>query len=104
VTTGIDRGMNPIFLQAVKSHGGPGATIRTASGTVPAYVNPPKEPAQASNASFGDDRALGAVAPKPPGAPSNSQSTSAGTTTALLGGAAPSAPAGSFDSRIDWWR
>ena len=104
VTTGIDGGMNPIFLQAVKSHGGPGAAIRTASGTVPAYVNPPKEPAQVSNASFGDDKAPGAVASKPPGAPSNSQSTSAGTTTALLGGAAPSSPVGSFDSRIDWWR
>ena len=41
VTTGIDGGMNPIFLTALKSHGGPGATIRTASGTIPAYVNPP---------------------------------------------------------------
>src|SRR5437016_12700001 len=37
VTTGIDGGMNPIFLAAVKSRGGPGATIRTASGTIPAY-------------------------------------------------------------------
>jgi murein L,D-transpeptidase YafK len=46
VTTGIDGGMNPTFLAAVKSHGGPGATIRTASGTIPAYVNPPAEPAQ----------------------------------------------------------
>jgi hypothetical protein len=46
VTTGIDGGMNPIFLAAVKSRGGPGATIRTASGTIPAYVNPPAEPAQ----------------------------------------------------------
>jgi uncharacterized membrane protein YccF (DUF307 family) len=31
VTTGVDGGMNPIFLAAMKSHGGPGATIRTAS-------------------------------------------------------------------------
>jgi hypothetical protein len=46
VTTGIDGGMNPTFLAAVKSRGGPGATIRTASGTIPAYVNPPAEPAQ----------------------------------------------------------
>ena len=46
VTTGIDGGMNRIFLAAVKSHGGPGATIPTASGTIPAYVNPPTEPAQ----------------------------------------------------------
>jgi murein L,D-transpeptidase YafK len=46
VTTGIDGGMNPVFLAAVKSHGGPGATIRTASGTIPADVHPPAEPAQ----------------------------------------------------------
>jgi murein L,D-transpeptidase YafK len=39
--TGADGGMNPTFLSAVKSHGGPGATIRTASGTIPAHVNPP---------------------------------------------------------------
>ena len=38
-TTGIDGGMNLTFLAAVKSHGGPGATIRTASGTIPAHVS-----------------------------------------------------------------
>jgi hypothetical protein len=41
---GVDGGMNPTFLSAVKSNGGPGATIRTASGTIPAHVNPPAEP------------------------------------------------------------
>ena len=46
VATGIDGGMNPTFLAAVNSRGGPGATIRTASGTIPAYVNPPAEPVQ----------------------------------------------------------
>ena len=40
-TTGTDGGMNPAFLAAVKSHGGPGAPIRTASGTIPAYVKLP---------------------------------------------------------------
>jgi murein L,D-transpeptidase YafK len=40
---GVDGGMNPTFLSAVKSHGGPGATIRTAAGTIPAHVNPPAE-------------------------------------------------------------
>ena len=47
-STGADGGMHASFLAAVKSHGGPGATIRTASGTVPAYVKPPAEPAQAA--------------------------------------------------------
>jgi len=42
-TTGGDGGMNPTFLAAVRSHRDPGAVIRTASGTVPAYVNPPKD-------------------------------------------------------------
>jgi murein L,D-transpeptidase YafK len=40
---GVDGGMNPTFLAAVKSHGGPGADIRTSSGTIPAHVNPPAE-------------------------------------------------------------
>ena len=48
---GIDGGMNLIFLAAVKSHG-PGVTIRTASGTIPAHVNPPAELAQTATASF----------------------------------------------------
>jgi hypothetical protein len=42
-TTGGDGGMNPIFLSALRSHGGPGTFIRTASGTIPARVNPPAE-------------------------------------------------------------
>jgi murein L,D-transpeptidase YafK len=40
-TTGADGGTNPIFLAAVKSQGGPGRGIHTASGTIPAHVNPP---------------------------------------------------------------
>ena len=40
-TTGGDGGMNPAFLSALRSQGGPGATIRTASGTIPAHVHPP---------------------------------------------------------------
>ena len=40
-TTGADGGTNPIFLAAVKSQGGPGRGIYTASGTIPAHVNPP---------------------------------------------------------------
>jgi murein L,D-transpeptidase YafK len=44
IATGSDGGMNPTFLSAVKSHGGPGATIRTAVGTIPPHVNPPGEP------------------------------------------------------------
>jgi murein L,D-transpeptidase YafK len=52
ITTGIDGGMHPIFIAAVKSNGGTGTTIRTASGTIPAYVNPPTEPAQVVTRSF----------------------------------------------------
>jgi murein L,D-transpeptidase YafK len=51
VTTGTDGGMNPIFLEALRSNGGPGATIRTASGTIPAHVKPPAEPAQTATGS-----------------------------------------------------
>jgi murein L,D-transpeptidase YafK len=51
--TGVDGGMNPTFLAAVKSHGGPGALIKTASGTIPAHVNPPAEPSRETTGSFG---------------------------------------------------
>ncbi len=42
LNTGVDGGMNPTFLAAVKSHDGPSAAIDTASGTIPADVNPPE--------------------------------------------------------------
>jgi murein L,D-transpeptidase YafK len=49
VTTGTDGGMNPMFLSAVKSHGGPGSVIRTAVGTIPPHVNPPAEPSETAS-------------------------------------------------------
>jgi murein L,D-transpeptidase YafK len=42
-TNGGDGGMNPTFLSALRSHGGPGTAIRTASGTIPAHVHPPAD-------------------------------------------------------------
>src|SRR5262249_20982307 len=42
VATGGDGGMNPTFLAAVRSNRDPGAVVRTASGTIPAHVNPPE--------------------------------------------------------------
>jgi murein L,D-transpeptidase YafK len=45
VTTAGDGGMNPTFRAALKTHGA-GATIRTASGTIPAHVSPLAEPAE----------------------------------------------------------
>jgi murein L,D-transpeptidase YafK len=47
VKTGVDGGMNATFLTALKSHGGPGAVIHTAVGTIPPHVNPPHEPESA---------------------------------------------------------
>ena len=40
-TNNGDGGINPAFLSALSSQGGPGTAIRTASGTVPAHVRPP---------------------------------------------------------------
>src|SRR5246127_746302 len=53
VKMGVDGGMNATFLTAVKSNGGPGATIRTAAGTIPPHVNPPgfEPPAETMSAS-----------------------------------------------------
>ena len=42
-TMGGDGGINPTFVSALKSHGGPGTPIRTASGTIPAHVHPPAD-------------------------------------------------------------
>jgi murein L,D-transpeptidase YafK len=49
---GVDGAMNPVFLSAVKSHGGPGSEIKTAYGTIPAHANPPAEP-ETTTGSFG---------------------------------------------------
>jgi hypothetical protein len=35
--------MNSAFLSALRSHGGPGTAIHTASGTIPANVHPPAD-------------------------------------------------------------
>jgi murein L,D-transpeptidase YafK len=51
VRIGIDGGMHPTFLEALRSQGGPGATIHTAMGTIPPYVNPPAEPGQTATGS-----------------------------------------------------
>jgi murein L,D-transpeptidase YafK len=70
VKMGIDGGMNQTFLAAVKSHGGPGAPIRTAVGTIPAHVNPPAEPA--SDTFFGTTMSLASAESKPAAAPRSS--------------------------------
>jgi murein L,D-transpeptidase YafK len=68
VKMGVDGGMNPTFLTAVKSHGGPGATIHTAAGTIPPHVNPPAEPAAettiASTVSLASAESKSAYAPR----------------------------------------
>ena len=50
-TNGKEGGMNPAFLSALRAQGGPGAAIRTASGTIPAHVRPPAEPSPGAGAS-----------------------------------------------------
>src|SRR5262249_24264348 len=50
IKTGVDGGMNAMFLTAVKSHGGPGAVIHTPVGTIPPHVNPPHQQESAARA------------------------------------------------------
>ncbi len=79
VRMGVDGGMNPTFLAAVKTHGGPGATIHTAAGTIPAHVNPPAEPST-SDTIFGSTMSLASAESKPVAAPRSSvQVASAGS-------------------------
>jgi murein L,D-transpeptidase YafK len=77
VRTGTDGGMNPTFLAAVKSHGGPGANIRTAVGTIPAHVNPPGEPRPETTT--GSTMSLASSDSKPAAAPRSVQVASAGS-------------------------
>jgi len=42
-TNGGEGGMNSVFVSALRSNGGPGTAIRTASGTIPARVHPPSD-------------------------------------------------------------
>ncbi|HZN28459.1 MAG TPA: murein L,D-transpeptidase family protein, partial [Xanthobacteraceae bacterium] len=70
VRTGTDGGMNPTFLAAVKSHGGGGANIRTAVGTIPAHVNPPAAPQPETTT--GSTMSLASSESKPAAAPRSS--------------------------------
>jgi murein L,D-transpeptidase YafK len=80
VRTGIDGGMNPTFLAAVKSHGGPGAPIKTALGTIPAHVNPPAE-GPAESPSFPSIMSLASSDSRPAPAPAPRSSVQVASAT-----------------------
>jgi murein L,D-transpeptidase YafK len=83
IRMGVDGGMNPTFLAAVKSHGGPGATIRTAIGTIPPHVNPPAE--SSSSDSIVSTLSLASAESRPaPGPRSSVQVASAGSSGGFL--------------------
>jgi murein L,D-transpeptidase YafK len=87
VRTGVDGGMNPTFLAAVKSHGGPGAPIKTALGTIPAHVNPPAE-TSADTSSIPSIMSLASAESRPAPAPaprSSVQVASAGSSGGIGG-------------------
>jgi murein L,D-transpeptidase YafK len=84
VRTGTDGGMNPTFLAAVRSRGGPGANIRTAVGTIPAHVNPPGEPvAETPTGSF---LSLASSESKPAAAPRSSVQVASAAPAGSSGG------------------
>jgi murein L,D-transpeptidase YafK len=82
VKMGVDGGMNPTFLAAVKNNGGPGGTIKTAAGTIPAHVNPPAESKGETTGStpfpnpFAGTLSLASTESKPAATPRSSTSTS----------------------------
>jgi murein L,D-transpeptidase YafK len=81
----VDGGMNPVFLAAVKSHGGPGSEIKTALGTIPAHVNPPAEP-ETTTGSFGFLSLASSESRPAPAPKSNSNVQVASATPASSGG------------------
>ena len=89
VKTGIDGGMNATFLAAVKSHGGPGAPIKTALGTIPAHVNPPP----ASDFKRSDTFAIASATSAPSGFRSPPPSRRPFASTSRRPSAPPSSPA-----------
>jgi hypothetical protein len=84
VRTGTDGGMNPTFLAAVKSHGGPGANIRTSVGTIPAHVNPPGEPVPETTT--GSFMSLASSESKPAAAPRSSVQVASAAPAGSSGG------------------
>jgi murein L,D-transpeptidase YafK len=64
VKTGIDGGMNPTFLTAMKLNGAPGVAIRTAAGTVPNHVSPPAEASTGNTFSFASVESTPVSAPR----------------------------------------
>jgi murein L,D-transpeptidase YafK len=87
VKTGVDGGMNATFLTALKSHGGPGAVIHTAVGTIPPHVNPPHEPESAPVSVFSL-------------ASTDSRPASVGGSTVQVASATGSAGVGGFFSHL----
>jgi murein L,D-transpeptidase YafK len=87
IRMGVDGGMNPTFLSAVKSHGGPGAEIKTAAGTIPSHVNPPEAAPETPTGSFMSlASAESKPAPAPAAAPrSTVQVASAGGSSGIGG-------------------
>jgi len=80
---GIDGGMNPTFMAAVKSHGGPGNVIHTASGTIPPHVNPPGFELEAPT---GSSMSLASSESKPAPAPAPRSSVQVASATSAPGG------------------
>jgi murein L,D-transpeptidase YafK len=94
---GVDGGMNPTFLSAVKSNGGPGATIRTASGTIPPHVNPPAEPSDTTSSFPGSFLSLASAESKPAPAPAAPASASS-RSSVQVASAAPASSGGGIGS------
>ena len=82
IKMGVDGGMNSIFLTAVKSHGGPGAVIHTAVGTIPAHVNPPREPESAAGSTF----SFASAESKPASVPSSTVQVASATSSGGVSG------------------
>ncbi|MFL6799110.1 MAG: L,D-transpeptidase family protein [Xanthobacteraceae bacterium] len=83
VKMGVDGGMNPTFLAAVKTHG-LGSTIHTSVGTIPAHVNPPGEPAADTGTTGGIS--LASTESKPVAAPASSVQVASASNSGGIGG------------------
>jgi len=94
-SSNVDGGMNATFLSAVKMHS-PGSVIRTATGTIPAHVNPPEEPASTT----GSFLSLASTDSRQASAPRASSSSPSPSSSVQVASAGSSGGIGGFFSNL----
>jgi murein L,D-transpeptidase YafK len=90
--TGMDGGMNPVFMAAVAQHGGTDQRIQSANGSIPANIRPP---GPRDDLATGSTMSLASAESRPVAAPSSSSGSSGNLFSNLFSSKGESASASS---------